>query len=143
MDVRSGGGTCQRRRLQVRGVWGGVGGVVGFWQLGAAAEPGRRNRRGEATNLRHSSTLHPPLVCTTNRGAGGGGSEGHMTVCVEGGGGTLVINSYMVFVWPASSRARTPSNWILWSSPCEAIFDDWTTALLQDAEYTQTASRRR
>lgn len=49
-------------------------------------------------------------------GGGDCGSGGHMTV----GGGkkwTSVINSYMVFVWPASSedasRARTTSNWIL------------------------------
>lgn len=46
----------------------------GVWQLGAAAEPGRCNRRGEATNLHHPST--PRGVCTTNGGVGGGGEAG-------------------------------------------------------------------
>lgn len=92
----------------------------GVWQLGAAAEPGRCNRRGEATNLHHPST--PRGVCTTNGGVGGGGEAGRACECETVGEnkkkrGPSVINSYVVFVWPASSedasRARTTSNWIL------------------------------
>lgn len=52
----------------------------GVWQLGAAAEPGPCNRRGEATNLHHPSTPPPSSPwCLHNKWGGGwwrGGGEG-------------------------------------------------------------------
>lgn len=110
-----GGGddTCQRQRLQVRR------------SLAARSSRRARTLQQAGRGNQPTSPLHPSTprgVCTTNGGVGGGGEAGRACERETVGEnkkkrGPSVINSYVVFVWPASSedasRARTTSNWIL------------------------------